>query len=34
MTHLITLQRSLSMTLKAFQQTDSMISLAINLRKA
>lgn len=34
MTRLITLQRSLSMSLKAFQQTDTMISEAINLRKA
>jgi flagellar basal-body rod protein FlgG len=34
MTRLITLQRSLSMSLKAFQQTDTMISQAINLRKA
>ena len=34
MSHLMTLQRSFSMSLTAFQQTDSMISLAINLRKA
>ncbi len=34
MTHLITLQRSFSMSIKAFQQTDTMISQAINLRKA
>ena len=34
MAHLMTLQRSFSMSLTAFQQTDSMISLAINLRKA
>ncbi len=34
LTHLITLQRSFSMSLKAFQQTDEMIALAINLRKA
>lgn len=34
MTHLITLQRSFSMSVKAFQQTDTMISEAINLRKA
>ena len=34
MTQLITLQRSFSMSLKAFQQTDTMISQAINLRKA
>ncbi len=34
MTHMITLQRSFSMSIKAFQQTDTMISLAINLRKA
>ena len=34
MTHLITLQRSFSMSIKAFQQTDLMISQAINLRKA
>ena len=34
LTHLITLQRSFSMSLKAFEQTDSMISQAINLRKA
>lgn len=34
LTHLITLQRSFSMSLKAFEQTDMMISLAINLRKA
>ena len=34
MTHLITLQRALTMSLKAFQQTDNMIAGAINLRKA
>ena len=34
MTHLITLQRSFSMSIKAFQQTDTMITQAINLRKA
>ena len=34
MTRLISLQRNLSMSLKAFQQTDTMISEAINLRKA
>jgi flagellar basal-body rod protein FlgG len=34
LTHLMTLQRSFSMSLAAFQQTDTMISLAINLRKA
>ena len=34
MTRLISLQRNLSMTLRAFQQTDTMISQAINLRKA
>jgi flagellar basal-body rod protein FlgG len=34
MTHLIVLQRSFSMSVKAFQQTDTMISEAINLRKA
>ena len=34
MTHLMTLQRSFSMSLKAFEQTDTMISQAINLRKA
>jgi len=34
MTHLITLQRALSMSLRAFQQTDTMIAEAINLRKA
>jgi flagellar basal-body rod protein FlgG len=34
MTRLITLQRALTMSLKAFQQTDTMISEAINLRKA
>jgi flagellar basal-body rod protein FlgG len=34
LTHLITLQRFFSMSLKAFEQTDSMISQAINLRKA
>jgi flagellar basal-body rod protein FlgG len=34
MTHLLTLQRSFSMSMRAFQQTDTMISQAINLRKA
>ncbi len=34
MTNLILLQRSFSMSIKAFQQTDQMISEAINLRKA
>jgi len=34
MTHLMTLQRSFSMSMTAFQQTDTMISQAINLRKA
>lgn len=34
MTHMMTLQRSFSMSLKAFEQTDTMISEAINLRKA
>ncbi|MFN8383485.1 MAG: flagellar hook basal-body protein [Anaerolineales bacterium] len=34
MTRLISIQRTLSMSLKAFQQTDTMISEAINLRKA
>jgi flagellar hook-basal body protein len=34
MTHLLTLQRAFSMSIKAFQQTDMMISQAINLRKA
>jgi flagellar basal-body rod protein FlgG len=34
LTRLMTLQRSFSMSLSAFQQTDSMISEAINLRKA
>lgn len=34
LTHLIALQRSFSMSLAAFQQTDTMISQAINLRKA
>lgn len=34
LTHLMTLQRSFSMSLTAFQQTDLMISQAINLRKA
>ena len=33
MTHLITLQRSFSMSIKAFQQTDTMITEAINMRK-
>jgi len=34
LTRLITLQRALTMSLKAFQQTDTMITQAINLRKA
>lgn len=34
MTHMITLQRSFSMSIKAFQQTDTMIAQAINIRKA
>lgn len=34
MTHLLTLQRAFSMSIKAFQQTDTMIQQAINLRKA
>jgi flagellar basal-body rod protein FlgG len=34
LTHLMTLQRSFSMSLTAFQQTDLMISQAIHLRKA
>jgi flagellar basal-body rod protein FlgG len=34
LTHLISLQRSFSMSIKALQQTDAMIGLAINLRKA
>ena len=34
LTRLISMQRNLSMSLKAFQQTDTMISEAINLRKA
>lgn len=34
MTRMIVLQRSFSMSIKAFQQTDLMISQAINLRKA
>jgi flagellar basal-body rod protein FlgG len=34
MTHIMILQRSFSMSIKAFQQTDVMISQAINLRKA
>jgi flagellar basal-body rod protein FlgG len=34
LSRLMTLQRSFSMSMSAFQQTDSMISLAINLRKA
>jgi flagellar basal-body rod protein FlgG len=34
LTHLMTLQRSFSMSLAVFQQTDTMISQAINLRKA
>jgi flagellar basal-body rod protein FlgG len=34
MTHIMILQRSFSMSIKAFQQTDTMISQAINLRKA
>jgi flagellar basal-body rod protein FlgG len=34
LTHLMTLQRAFSMSLKVFEQTDTMISQAINLRKA
>jgi flagellar basal-body rod protein FlgG len=34
LSRLMTLQRSFSMSISAFQQTDSMISMAINLRKA
>ena len=34
LTRLMTIQRSLSMSLRAFQQTDTMITQAINLRKA
>jgi flagellar basal-body rod protein FlgG len=34
LTRLTTLQRSFGMSISAFQQTDTMISLAINLRKA
>ena len=34
MTRLIEIQRTLSMSLRAFQQTDTMITEAINLRKA
>lgn len=34
MARLMTLQRSFSMSISAFQQTDNMISQAINLRKA
>ena len=34
LSHLMTLQRSFSMSMSALQQTDNMISLAINLRKA
>ncbi len=34
LTRLMTLQRSFSMSLSAFQQTDTMITEAINLRKA
>lgn len=34
LTRLMTLQRSLSMSLRVFQQTDTMITQAINLRKA
>lgn len=34
LSRLMTLQRSFSMSISAFQQTDNMISLAINLRKA
>jgi flagellar basal-body rod protein FlgG len=34
LTHLMTLQRAFSMSLKVFEQTDMMISQAINLRKA
>ncbi len=33
LTHLMTLQRAFSMSLKVFEQTDMMISQAINLRK-
>jgi flagellar basal-body rod protein FlgG len=33
LSRLMTLQRSFSMSISAFQQTDSMISMAINLRK-
>jgi flagellar basal-body rod protein FlgG len=33
MTNLVTLQRNFEMSVKAFQQTDSMISQAINMRK-
>jgi flagellar basal-body rod protein FlgG len=34
MTRLMNLQRNISMSVRAFQQTDTMISQAINLRKA
>lgn len=34
LSRLMTLQRSFGMSISAFQQTDNMISLAINLRKA
>jgi len=34
LTRIITLQRALTMSIKAFQQTDTMITQAINLRKA
>ena len=34
LSRLMTLQRSFGMSISAFQQTDTMISLAINLRKA
>lgn len=34
LSRLMTLQRSFGMSISAFQQTDSMISLAINMRKA
>ncbi len=34
LSRLMTLQHSFSMSISAFQQTDNMISMAINLRKA
>ncbi len=34
LTHMVTLQRSFTMSVRAFQQTDSMITQAINMRKA